>query len=87
MVSNNTSKSFDKFAIALSYSCLHAAGAMRLPGDVNTSRTKIHFLTNFYIEQMGLQRVKFKNYDENGLLCFYGKKPIRMAGKHTLTKS
>ena len=42
------------------------AGAMRLPGEPNTT-PKTHYLTDFYVSKLGLSGsvVPFKNSDKN----------------------
>lgn len=45
---------------------------MRLPGDVNNSEDRAHFLTDGYIKKFGLDIKKFPNYHENGLTHVYG---------------
>ena len=49
-----------------------AAGAMRLPGKVDDSSDRPHFLTDGYINKFKLPIKAFPNYDKNGISNIYG---------------
>ena len=47
---------------------------MRLPGKVDDSNDRAHFLTDGYITKFNLDIKKFPNHDDNGISSIYSLK-------------
>ena len=55
---------------------------MRLPGWPHDTKKKHHYLTDYYIDHLGLKRdlAKFNNQDDNAFLKFYNMEPVTYTG-------
>jgi len=65
--------------LILIFNITKTGGAMRLPDKVE-SEEKMHFLTDYYINEFGLEILPFNNSDDRAWLKFYSKKKIRISG-------
>jgi len=54
---------------------------MRLPDPVEC-KEKMHFLTDYYINEFGLDILPFSNSDDNAWLKFYGDRRIKKSGMY-----
>ena len=55
---------------------------MRLPGNVEGTTPRAHYLTDAYIKQFNLPTKAFPNYDENGLTYIYGFPTTKSSGMY-----